>query len=100
MKQFVLVVAALAFTTLAYAEDSPDSEVDCLEAAKLLLIELDKIDPEHSFTRQSLTQQLYQESGDSGGGPYLCQAYILMGANGGDSLQSIALEYYVQGNEP
>ena len=100
MKQLVLVLAVSVFATEISAQESPDNEVDCLEAAKLLLVELDKIDPEHGFTQRSLTQQLYRESGDSGGGPYLCQAYRLMGAEVDNSLDSIALEYYVEASEP
>lgn len=94
MERIVLTVVVLTFVTSAFAQDRPDRESDCLEAAKILLVELDKIDPDHGFTQRGLTQQLYQESSESGGGPYVCQAYILMGGRG--SLESLAMEYYLE----
>jgi hypothetical protein len=84
----------------AFAQSTPDSEEDCLEAAKLLLAELQIIDPEHGFTQHELTQQIYIETNQSGGGPYLCQAYRLMGEREDGTLASIALEYYADPSQP
>jgi hypothetical protein len=100
MNKIALAVAVSVFATASAAQSSPDSELDCVEAAKLLLAELDKIDTKHGFTQRSLTQQLYEETTASAGGPYVCQAYRLMGAEADNNLGSIALEYYVEASEP
>ena len=88
-----LVFALLLQLNPAVAQDTIDSDADCVAAAKLIVAELDEIDANHGIALRRLAQQLRQESRESRGGPYVCQATILMGNRG--TLQNIALEYYM-----
>ena len=92
VKRFI-ICALLLNCTPALAQSVPDIEGDCVSAAQFIIAELEEVDADHGIVLRELARQLLQESSDSPSGPYICQAYVLMGERG--TLRNIALEYYL-----